>query len=347
MQSDDWKTRLIIGSVVAGGVIWIVRRRKNRTKAVTSPTMKHPVTINSFVKNNITTTVQNRLIGDFRALRRPTPWAILKMAWYIITKIERHQVDMHDGRKFQEESGLSPAEFFEKYSFVLLKAPTAMKEKDWEQEDRVGEIYGPEVKKLVTDTLKIPGAQPDTTYARALLRGPGKQPYGSGVHQDFGYTPDEMKGSINAFSEERGTVWRNAWEKDTNIAYNVINFWRPVEPMKGPVKANPLGVIDPHTVKLQDTVRTGFHGFSPTNKPTVQLGLKYSNAHKWYYYPEMTTEEVLVFRQAEMIKGKPFDDPTRAVFHSAFEDPVNAPPGTEKRTSAEYRVPVWFRKAQD
>ena len=31
-----------------------------------------------------------------------------------------------------------------------------------------------------------------------------------------------------------------------------VNFWRPVLPMKGPVKKAPLAVCDPSSVKLEE-----------------------------------------------------------------------------------------------
>ena len=34
--------------------------------------------------------------------------------------------------------------------------------------------------------------------------------------------------------------------------FMAVNFWRPVLPMKGPVKKAPLAVCDPSSVKLEE-----------------------------------------------------------------------------------------------
>jgi len=70
--------------------------------------------------------------------------------------------------------------------------------------------------------------------------------------------------------------------------------------------------------------------------------LRHNPDQRWYYYPGMTTGEVLAFKNFQCFK----DDarPTlRTCFHSAFEE-RGAPAHAAPRQSCEYRVGVFFLK---
>ena len=77
-----------------------------------------------------------------------------------------------------------------------------------------------------------------------------------------------------------------------------INWWRAIEPMKGPIQSYPLCVCDPNTITEDDIVFVDIlNGGIPAEIDTIKwLYLKYNPAHKWYFYPEMTKDEVLVFK---------------------------------------------------
>jgi hypothetical protein len=74
--------------------------------------------------------------------------------------------------------------------------------------------------------------------------------------------------------------------------------------------------------------------------------LKHQPAHRWYFYPDMTTDEVVIFKQFEQsyagayVPGKALGN--IPVFHTAFEDPASSP-GVEKRKSFEYRLGVLLK----
>ena len=82
------------------------------------------------------------------------------------------------------------------------------------------------------------------------------------------------------------------------------------------------------------------YGGTPSGDPNINLGLRHSFNHKWYYYPNMTNDEVLAFKQFEHTKGVPYTK-VNTCFHTAFTDPT-APENAEKRTSSEYRVWMYF-----
>ena len=64
--------------------------------------------------------------------------------------------------------------------------------------------------------------------------------------------------------------------------------------------------------------------------------LRHSENHKWFYYPEMEKEEVLLFK----VYDKKEDGP-RFVFHTAFSDP-RTPANALPRRSVEIRAIAFF-----
>jgi hypothetical protein len=106
-------------------------------------------------------------------------------------------------------------------------------------------------------------------------------------------------------------------------------MWRAVTP---PPQDIPLAVCDARTVEPDDeilirsvsTERIGVITHDTT-------GFRYNPRHRWYFYSEMTRDEVLIFKAHDT-------DPRRSrrVPHSAFTGPA-CPPGTPTRASVEFR----------
>lgn len=279
------------------------------------------------------------------------------------------EVVIHDARVLEQQEGLSKRAFFEKHGFVLLEHRTAMTAEDWlvnttapapdkasaEKLDSVlkaappvVEVYAKEIDPLVRDLL--PSAV-DVEYPRFVLRrGPGgPNNYALSVHQDYGLYREDMantvisakEGSEGLGQKERYSRWLGRMASDDVSGYTVLNLWRPVPPMEGPVSKVPLAVCDPDSVRVQDTVPQNLFGYVPGGQHT--MGLKFHPDQRWYFYPQMTKDEVLVHRQFHWQKGVPEPyDRIQTVFHTAFEHP-GAPPNAEKRTSSEYRIGVWTR----
>lgn len=65
-------------------------------------------------------------------------------------------------------------------------------------------------------------------------------------------------------------------------------------------------------------------------------GYRHNPDHRWYYYPDMTLDEVIVFKSHDSRPGM-----ASRVAHTAFTDPT-CPPGTPTRASVEARGLVIF-----
>ena len=113
--------------------------------------------------------------------------------------------------------------------------------------------------------------------------------------------------------------------------------------MNEPLKHTPLALLDRKSCAVEDQVPNelyGYNSFAP-QKPLVNLKLKTNPAHKWYYYPDMTGNEVIAFTQKYIEKGVEQTE-CQTVFHTAFEDPTT-PEGAEKRKSFEFRAPLLLK----
>jgi hypothetical protein len=253
-------------------------------------------------------------------------------------------LEISDGRLFQAEAD-SDAEFFEAHGFVLL--PHRTKVQDWDvpsdnpEGSDVVRLYYPDIEQLVRHQL-LPGKSVEVhQWSPPLRRGrdTGTPQYASGVHSDYGLTPDDFEVSVEAYADLRAAKgWRRSYEREQVQAFMIIDFWRPTN-MAGPLLHMPLALCDPATVEIADLLPTAMTGIAPTGRPTHHLALRYNPGQRWYYYPQMRTDEVLAFKLFECRKDDPDASRFRSVFHTAFADP-KAPLDAEERQSCEHRVGV-------
>ena len=113
--------------------------------------------------------------------------------------------------------------------------------------------------------------------------------------------------------------------------FAIINVWRPIG---RPVETAPLALCDARSIAFGNLV--------PTERRTeervgeVQL-LSHSPAHRWFYFPQMQPDEVVLIKCFDSNK----DGTARFAAHSAFDDPTAAP-GARPRESIETRTFAFF-----
>jgi hypothetical protein len=115
----------------------------------------------------------------------------------------------------------------------------------------------------------------------------------------------------------------------------LYNMWRAVSP---PPQDFPLAVCDASSVAAGDEVTvtavTSTREAGEMRHDTT--GYAHNPAHRWHYFPDMTRDEVIVFKAHDSRDGA-----VRRVPHTAFTDPTCAP-GTPTRASVEARGLVIF-----
>lgn len=237
-------------------------------------------------------------------------------------------VDIHDVRG--EETSL------DREGFVLVPHTSAVTAFDAIEEDRsVDQLYADEMAALVAE---LTGAD------RVVMLGGGKKRYGESA-------TDKLAPLTNArparyahgdVTDVSGPELAEAFTRGTDLElggctrWAMLNLWRSTTP---PPQDHPLAVCDARTIRPHHEVPvvavTAYRGGGELAFETT--GYLHDPGHRWCWFPDMTPDEVLVFKTHD-------SDPDRAhrVAHSAFTDP-SCPPGTTTRASVEIRALALFR----
>ena len=109
------------------------------------------------------------------------------------------------------------------------------------------------------------------------------------------------------------------------------NFWKP---LKHRVDEKPLAMCDVTSASHDDMLKMVLRYRDRTGEIFV---MRYSSAHRWWYFPKMTPENILLLKTYE----SETDGRARFLGHSAFEDP-NTPPDAPVRESIEIRTMAFF-----
>jgi len=245
-------------------------------------------------------------------------------------------LEIRDARRLQAGAS-SEAQFFADHGFVLLDHRSAVR--DWDED--VERTYLPEIEAVVRERL-FPGRRVEVQQSPAGLlrrgRGTSTPAYAGGVHSDAPLDPELYAANVRAFASPQAEVWwRTNYERADVAGFVNVDFWR-ITNMHSPLRHMPLALCDPGSVDEADIVTTPLKGIAPDGQTTQHLALRFDAAQRWFYYPDMTTDELLAFKLAEYWKDDPNRHPQNC-FHSAFAHP-DAPSDAEERQSCEHRVGV-------
>lgn len=154
---------------------------------------------------------------------------------------------------------------------------------------------------------------------------------------------------------------------DGKRRFAIINVWRNIQPE--PVRRFPLACIDAGTVRAADlrtfqihyADRVGENYFAchPENKGDGGGAAGEGRAgHRWYYYPDLEIDEVLILKQWDsaggIAAGRDRDGgdgsggskSSTFTVHSAFDDPTSSP-DAPARTSIEVRCAVIWEEEEE
>jgi hypothetical protein len=232
---------------------------------------------------------------------------------------EPHRVRIHSMRPIQSELDL------DRQGFELVEQKSAVR--DFWNDDEVREVYYPEAERFIAAATgagrvfifdhvqrrRVPGTAD---------RAPGgpRQP-ATRVHVDHTARsgPQRVRDLMGDEAEEllKGRV-------------QVINMWRPIQ---GPLRDAPLALCDSRTVDPQDLVPSDL---VYRERVGETYSVKFNPAHRWYYAPEMRTDEALLLKIADTRT----DVAARFMPHTSFTDPTT-PPDAFPRESIELRSLVF------
>lgn len=120
-------------------------------------------------------------------------------------------------------------------------------------------------------------------------------------------------------------------EQRIHQRFAIINVWRPIG---APVQRMPLALCDARSMGADDLVASDL---VYRDKVGETYSVKANPAHRWFYYPGLKTDEVLLLK----IHDSRTEGVARLSAHTAFEDP-ETPPDAPPRRSIELRALVFF-----
>ena len=211
----------------------------------------------------------------------------------------------------------------------LLECPTAVT--DFRDSAEVSRVYPGEIQEFIRE---LTGADAVAVTGGAILR--------FGERSAEAGTRDNSRAArlvhIDTSDDAAEQFARAAAPKDSRTIRRVAqhNIWRT---FSGPPQDVPLAVCDARTVVPADLVPADamFDRGGKTVMSFEALLLRYNPAHRWLFFPDMRTDEVLVFKRHDSDPREPHHVP-----HSAFSDP-RVPAGCTPRASVEMRtVAYWF-----
>ncbi len=242
-------------------------------------------------------------------------------------KLSAHRIHIEDARPLQ------PPPSLEREGFALFEHASAVR--DFRDSDEVLRVYRPEIERLMAELTGAP---------KVLVTGPvlrwGERSEHSGslinsrparfVHVD--YSRQSFEDFARRHLETASAQDTERWLQGRFAAYNI---WRVLTP---PPQDVPLGVCGANSVRVADAV-TGIAVIDPPNGPELRFEsslYRFNPVHRWFYFPNMRTDEVIVFKAFDSDRSRVQGCP-----HSAFDDP-NCPPGVIPRASVEIRAYAYF-----
>lgn len=119
-----------------------------------------------------------------------------------------------------------------------------------------------------------------------------------------------------------------------HLLKNRVAFYNVWKPIRNTVLERPLAMCEVPTSPNADFFKLHLRYRDRNGENYV---MRHSPSHKWWYFPKMTTDQVIILKTYE----SETDGRARFVGHTAFEDPTS-PPDAPTRESVEIRTMAFF-----
>lgn len=218
--------------------------------------------------------------------------------------------------------------------FQLVPQNTSLSNADFcNNKRKIETVYYQEIEQLIMQTT---GAAKVVCFHHQVRN--GKKGMGINSKSDKQYATDIHTDTSSSSAERQffeclDTIPNSKDFESGRFLY--INAWRSIDD-NYPIQDNNLAMCDetslvkPDDYILYDYFEPGYAGAH------YYLSSRFSHRHRWYYYPQMTKNEVILFKQYD-------SDPElsgRMCFHTSFSTGRN--PSNIARQSIEVRCMVFF-----
>lgn len=226
-------------------------------------------------------------------------------------KLAEVPVELRDARYLPEGPSL------EREGFELHRHPLG--EYDWHNQDWIKRLYVPRSIELIRKITGAPFVIP-FIEGMTIVRDTGNPDFPPAA--DFVHF-DQSRNSVQQFID-RATSGRELRYSQVQL----FNLWRVMTP---PPQDVPLALCDQRSVDERDWV------LGNTVEPGMDAGSPYTTcvfnpAQKWHFFSDLTSDEVIVFKQYDSRPGTPM-----GCLHGAFGWPEDLP-NTVPRASMELRI---------
>jgi len=231
---------------------------------------------------------------------------------------EAKKVTIADGRAVAGELSLDGN------GFVVVRHPTAVR--DFFDADELKRVYYAEMERLVRE---VSGATRTAMFDHTLRSG-------DEVEREARLIREPVLNAHNDYTEWSGPQRVHDLLPDEAEAllrgrFAIIQVWRAINQ---PIRANPLALADARSVAPADLLISERRY---PNRVGQTYRLRYNQAHRWFYFPQLARDEAIVFK----VYDSATDGRARFTPHTSFADPAT-PAGAPPRQSIEARVLAFF-----
>lgn len=226
---------------------------------------------------------------------------------------------MHDAREIDAS--------VDREGFQLVRHSSAVT--DWTDREQLMAVHREEVAQLIKD---LTGADEVFVTAPGILRYSERS--GKAGSSDNSHPARFAHIDINDDTAVKFAESGAQGRKFARCA--AYNLWRALSPAPQDV---PLALCDARTVADADLIIADAIFDPPNGAPEWSFEswvLAHNPAHRWYFYPDLSDDEAVLFKTND-------SDPARAHFmpHVAFDDPT-APEDAPPRVSIEMRATAFW-----
>ncbi|CAG4904121.1 CmcJ/NvfI family oxidoreductase [Paraburkholderia saeva] len=230
-----------------------------------------------------------------------------------------HRVSVTNARVSPPPGGLS----LDQNGFELRRHTSELR--DFSDPDAIEHVYYPESEALLRRST---GAKRVVIFDHTLRDGEATR--AKGVREPVKYIHNDQT-FVSGPRRVRDHLPPDEAEALLKGRVAIVNLWRPVG---STVESSPLALCDARSIALNDLVPSDL--IYP-DKVGETYAFVFNPRHRWYYFPQMTPEEVLLLK----IYDSAGDDVARLTAHTAFDDP-SSPADAPPRRSIELRALLFF-----
>ena len=234
----------------------------------------------------------------------------------------KREILVHNARPRAEANDLD----LDTNGFILIKHETAFT--DFENKPAIERDYFREMRLLALELTDAHDAVIFPFY-QVRSRRPANffDAYALYMHCDF--TPNHWLDQAQRILADNG---RADLYPSSEWDYALYNLWRPISHT---AEKDPLTLVDASTMNADDILE---YWLAPEGDTSLAALPVHNEGQRHYYFPNMQTDEVLVFKQQDSREGV-----ARVCPHTSFVDPTSRQDAPD-RHSIEVRVVCAFPK---